>query len=79
MRKNAKLMPDKGTAHISSHYRAVQLKHSSACHLLGNLFTLYAGINIGVTHIHMGLHMKQFYYLNIIFSTSSAISYRNLF
>lgn len=47
---------DYETAHISFVYRAVQLKDSSVCHLLGNLFTQYAGLNTGVMHMHAGLH-----------------------
>lgn len=50
--KKVKPKLDDETAHISSDYRAVWLKDSSACHLLGNLFTLHAEINTGVKYIH---------------------------
>lgn len=50
--KKAESMLDQETAHISSDYRAVGPKDSSAGHLLANLLTLYAEINAGVKYIH---------------------------
>lgn len=49
---------------------AAQLKESSACHLLGNLFALHAGTDMGVTHMHEGLRITPFCHSNT-FSTSS--------
>lgn len=40
------------TAHISSDYRVIQ-QDSAACHLLGNMFTLYAELNTYIqSHIY---------------------------
>lgn len=64
------------TAHISSDYRVILLKDSAACHLLGNLFTLYAELNAHIqSHIfrantQFSPHFNDCFLENINYNTS---------
>lgn len=59
MRKTSEtcIRPQENKSHVN---RAVQLKDSHACHLLGKLFTLHAGTNMGIIHM-----LKAFYTMQL--------------
>lgn len=67
-KSEAHIRPQDYKSHVS---KAVQLKDSSACHLLGKLFTLHSGTNMNIIHMLKGLYTRQLYDSNTFSSSST--------